>query len=143
VKLVPLFTMRHRQTAAVYSDPLPGGETVGWVIGEGVVSGARIRGTLQRANRPWHRADGVQVPDSHGIITTDDGASVFFELRGLGRPASGDTRPEAYGGLTFRTSEARYAWLNSVFAVAERTDDGGPDGVAYEVYECQRGAGAV
>lgn len=137
MKLVPLFTMSHRQTASIYSDPLPGGETVGWNIGEGTVSGARIRGTLRRANRPWHRADGLQVPDSHGVITTDDGASVFYEYRGLGRAADGDAPPEGYGAFTFRTSDARYIWLNSVFAVAERRDRGGADAVAYAVYECR------
>ena len=129
--------MTHRPTVSVYSDELPGGEKVGWVVGNGSVSGERIRGSLQRANRPWHRADGLQVPDSHGVITTDDGAAVFYEYRGLGRAAKG--APEGYGALTFRTADARYSWLNSVFAVAERRDGGGADAVTYAVYECRPG----
>jgi hypothetical protein len=137
VKLVLLFTMSHRQTAATYSEPLPGGETVGLVIADGTVRGDRIRGTQRRVNRPWHRADGLQVPDSHGVITTEDGASIFFEFRGLGRAAEGQTPPEGYGGLTFRTADARYVWLNSVFAVAERRDRGGAEAVSYDVYECR------
>jgi hypothetical protein len=137
--MVLLFTMTHRQTAAIYSRALPGGETIGWAVGEGSVSGLRIRGRLRRANRPWHRADGVQIPNSYGVISTDDGASVFFDFRGLGRPL-GDRPPEAYGGMTFRTADERYAWLNSIFAVAERRDDGGPEAaVIYNVYECTPG----
>ena len=135
--MVLLFTMSHRNTAAIYSGSLPGGESIGWAIGEGTVSGPRVRGKLRRANRPWHRADEAQVPNSYGVITTDDGASVFFEFRGLGRPALGGRPPEAYGGMTFRTADDRYAWLNSIFAVAERRDDGGREAaVTYEVYEC-------
>jgi hypothetical protein len=137
VNLLPLFTMKHRSTVSTYSDELPGGGTVGWNVGEGTVTGDRIRGKLQRANRPWHRADGLQVPDSHGVITTDDGALVFYEFRGLGRAGEGDRPPEAYGAFTFRTADTRYSWLNSVFAVAERRDRGGTEAVAYDVYECR------
>ena len=137
MKLVPLFTMSHRPTASIYSGALPGGEVVGWNVGEGTVTGERIRGRLQRANRPWHRADGLQVPDSHGVITTDDGASVFYEFRGLGRAGEGERPPEGYGAFTFRTADARYSWLNAVFAVAERRDRGGAEPVLYDVYECR------
>lgn len=142
MKLVPLFTMTHRPTVATYSDALTGGESVGWVVAEGTVSGDRIRGTQRRVNRPWHRGDGMQVPDSHGVITTDDGALVFFEFRGLGRAADGDKPPEGYGGVTFRTADARYIWLNSIFAVAERRDRGGAEAVVYDVYECRPDTGA-
>jgi hypothetical protein len=142
VKLVTLFTMSHRQTASIYSDPLPGGETIGWNVGEGTVTGERLRGKLQRANRPWHRADGLQVPDSHGVVTTDDGAVVFFEFHGLGRAADGETPPVAFGAFTFRTADTRYGWLNSVFAVAERRDRGDTPVVTWDAYECRPGGDA-
>jgi hypothetical protein len=117
--------MRHRQTGASYGPPLPGGDVIGWVVGEGDVAGERISGTLRRSNLPYHRPDGEELPSSAGVITTADGAEVFYEFHGLtGR-----------GAMTFRAADERYAWLGRVFAVAERVGTSTAP-VRYEVYEC-------
>ena len=143
MRLEPLCTMTGSGTERSYTDPLPGGERIGFVIGEGVVEGERLRGTFRRANTPHHRADGVNVDQTSGVITTPDGALVFYELRGLATrvTASGDER-RIFGGVTFRTSAAAYAWLNGVFAVAEATYDGRGGAVAYHVFECRADEGA-
>src|SRR5436190_9645870 len=119
MKLVPLCTMTSRRIDHAYTDALPGGERIGWVVGEGRVEGERLAGTLRRSNVPHHRADGVNVDTTDGVITTADGASIFYALRGLAvlDPSAPPAR-DILASVTFRTSAAAYAWLNSVFAVA-------------------------
>jgi hypothetical protein len=137
MKLVPLFTMTNRQTVSIGSGPLAGGDTIGFVLGEGDIAGERVRGTLQRANLARHRADGVNVPDTHGVISTDDGASIFFELRGqAAAPATGSAIRNVFAAMTFRTSAPAYGWLNAVFALAEAHYDTRGGSIEYRVFEC-------
>jgi hypothetical protein len=141
MKLVPLCTMTSRRIDHAYTDALPGGERVGWVVGEGRVEGERLSGTLRRSNVPHHRADGVNVDTTNGVITTPDGASVFYELRGLAVvTAGGAPARDILASVTFRTSAPAYAWLNSVFAVAEAKYDGLGGPSEYHIFECRPGA---
>jgi hypothetical protein len=138
MKLVPLCTMAGQRTAYSYSDPLPGGDRVGWVVGEGVVRGERLSGTLRRSNRPLHRADGVNVDSTDGVITTD-GGPVFYSLRGIAVKRSADAEDRTiFASVTFRTAVPDHAWLNAVFCVAEATWDGKGGPVEYQVYECRQ-----
>ena len=137
MKLVPLFTMTNRQTASLGSGPLVGGDTIAFVLGEGEIAGERIRGTLQRANLARHRADGVNIPDTHGVITTDDDAHIFFELRGQAAPpAAGSAIRNVFAGMTFRTDSPAYSWLNAVYALAEAHYDTRGGSIEYHVFEC-------
>ena len=58
------------------------------------------------------------LPDAHGLIVTDDGAHVLFELTGI--TVFDD---EGRGGQnligTFTAEDERYAWLNDLVCVAE------------------------
>ena len=137
MKLVPLFTMTNLQTTTVASGPLVGGDTIAFVFGDGVVVGDRVHGSFRRVNRATHRADGVNVPDTHGVITTEDGANVFFEVRGLAAPPeSGSTIRNVFSALTFRTGSPEYLWINSVFAIAEAQYDTRGSTIEYRVFEC-------
>jgi hypothetical protein len=58
------------------------------------------------------------LPDVRGLIRTDDGASIVFELRG--RTSFGDDgigRQNLVGW--FEAEDERYRWLNDVVCIAE------------------------
>ena len=140
MKLIPLFEMTGSGTEKSYTEALAGGERVGFVIGEGVVTGERLSGTFRRANAPHHRADDVNVEDTHGVITTRDGALVIYTMRGIAvRIEDGRDERQIFAAMTFRTSDPRLAWLARVFAVAEARYDGRGGPSAYRVYECGAG----
>ncbi len=136
MKLVPLCTLIYERPSAHHtSGPLEGGDAIGWVIGEGQVTGSRLNGRLKRFTKPLHRADGVHQPETHGVIIAAEGL-IFYELRGLSPAPIGSGR-QVFGGVTFRTDVPAYAWLNRTYAVAETSYDGQAGGLEYRLYECR------
>ncbi len=106
---------------------------------EGIVEGERVRGTYRACNHPRRRADGVNVPDVHGVITTDDGAQVYFEMHGLGVLEPGAAGRRVTGSATYRTAAPGYAWLNTVVSAVEGVYRAQPDGSLlgdFRVFEC-------
>ena len=81
-------------------------------IAEGRVEG-RVAGRLRGANHPQRRTDHTFVPDFQGVIETDDGADVFFEIRGYGR-AYPQGRRQIVASVTHLSDDERYRWLNDV-----------------------------
>ena len=97
--------------------------------GDGTVSGPELRGSIHwsmyTADCPY-RPDGSPgegEPTSDGdhccrtnpggFIETDDGAKVWFDVKGLGLRRQ-DLKPawRLTGSLRFQTKDERYAWLN-------------------------------
>ncbi|MEP6526923.1 MAG: hypothetical protein ABJA86_07130 [Nocardioidaceae bacterium] len=81
---------------------------LGWGIGDGVVTGERRAGTAQWSNQPSRRGDRAMLPNARGVISTGDGAEVFFDLSGrtvfmerggeeVGRQLLGDPRAFRWG----------------------------------------------
>jgi hypothetical protein len=67
------------------SQPLPyagGVEPARQGVGDGTVTGERLSGGVQWSNQPRRRGDGTMLPDARGVITTHEGAEVFFDLTG-------------------------------------------------------------
>ena len=54
-------------------------------FGEGRTSGF-LTGRFRGMNHTRRRVDDVYLPDYQGVIETDDGATVWFDYRGYGRP---------------------------------------------------------
>jgi hypothetical protein len=52
-------------------------------IGEGRCEGVRISGRFVGANHPRRRSDGAFLPNFQGLIETDDGVEILFELQRL------------------------------------------------------------
>jgi hypothetical protein len=50
--------------------------------GDGLVKSDRLKGRARWVNHPHCRSDGVWLPNVHGVIQTEDGASVLFSLHG-------------------------------------------------------------
>jgi hypothetical protein len=113
VRLQPLYRIR-------FSYPehyrLDGTENLGYFFAEGRCDGA-LTGRFRGLNHPRVRAvDDVYLPSFQGVIETDDGARVGFDLRGFGRPR-GEQEREIVASITHVTADERYARLNSSLCV--------------------------
>ena len=92
-------------------------EGIGYGEGRGTATG-RLEGSVVWSNYPRRRSDGRMLPDVRGLITTTDGASILFELRGR-TVFEGDEpgRQSLVGWL--ETDHESYRWLNDLVCIAE------------------------
>lgn len=90
--------------------------------------------TVWGANHARLRPDGTYLPDFQGYITTDDGAQVLVDLRGIGRVTDGgDFRATATA--THVSGDERYSFLNDVVCAVEAGAGRDDDSVTLDVYE--------
>jgi hypothetical protein len=110
--------------------PYGSDEGVGYGEGRGTANG-RIAGNVVWSNYPRRRSDGRMLPNARGLITTDDGASILFELRGR-TIFEGDTPGRQNLVGWFEADDERYRWLNDIVCIAEgHIDD---EGMQIRVY---------
>lgn len=112
---------------------LPTGPQGGRVVVEastGTFEGPSLRGTVVPPGGDWVtlQPDGSMRLDVRLTLRTEDGAHILMSYRGIGT----DGGAAIVAAPTFETSDERYAWLNSVQAVATGAAGGGA--VTYEVY---------
>lgn len=93
--------------------------------GGGAVTGDRLRGAVRWTNHAHRRSDGVMLPDMQGVITTDEGAKVWFSMRGR---TVWVTTPQGPLGnqmllVLFEAEDERYRWLNDAVCMLEGTVD--------------------
>ena len=116
----------------------------------GRVEGPRISGTILPPTADWLRAmpGGSLRVDARMSLRTDDGADIYVQYGGViviapadfARMAAGETlgAEEMYlvTAPVFQTADSRYAWLNTVQAIAKAVAlKGGAGGyVRYEVF---------
>jgi hypothetical protein len=105
---------------------------------EGSVSGDRLSGSLRLTNLAARRPDDVNVPTLRGILTTEDGASVWVELDGIATLRRSDEARVFVTSFRMRSGDERYSWVNTTFAVLEGVlDTVAVGGVARgRVHEC-------
>ena len=91
----------------------------GWGVGDGRVTGERLTGTAQWSNQPARRGDGAMLPNARGVVATDDGAGVGFDL--TGRTVFVDRDGEEVGRqlllVLLESEDGRYAWVNNAVCV--------------------------
>jgi hypothetical protein len=139
MKLVPLFEMVHKYVerhSVSLKGPL-GTDSTSWMFREGTISGERIRGGHKAMNKSVLRSDNVVTPDIRGVLTTDDGAEVYYEVRGYGIDVDG--LRNFTGTMYFMTDAEKYAWINTVIGVMEGRYTRDPEGYligTFQVYEC-------
>jgi hypothetical protein len=75
-----------------------------------------VTGRFRGANHPRRRGDGTFLPDFQGVITTDDGATIYFDYRGYGR-AYPPGRRQIVAAATHLSADERYRWLNDSLSV--------------------------
>jgi hypothetical protein len=151
MKLEPLMTYRAqlRPPVEVGAGPL-GTRTIFDVTG-GSFEGSRLRGRILPSGGDWLLVgpDGVGRLDVRAAFETDDGALIYLRYRGVLelnekiRNALEGGESTEYGDTyfmtqpVFETGDPRYAWLNSVVAVAEGRLL--PGEVEYRVYRLLNG----
>ncbi len=100
----------------------------------GTFEGPKLKGTIvPNSGGDWVtlRPDGSMKLDVRLTLQTEDGAHILLTYTGVGtRAADGSTK--VYSTPLFETGAEKYAWLNSVQAVAVGSTT--PGGVTYEVY---------
>jgi hypothetical protein len=156
LKLEPLLRFTNGVTAQAIGRT-PFGERTTYIVGEGVFTGAKLRGRILAGGGDWFvRGTGdLARLDVRKTFETDDGALIHVTYVGLYKFDAGVTRSLAAGGdaqfgdtlfiaqVQFETGDARYAWLNETLAVAEARETG--SGVEYQLYALaheRAGAGA-
>jgi hypothetical protein len=104
--------------------------------GTGRATGERLSGSVRWTNHPAVRGDGTTLPDLHGAITTEDGASVLFELRGVSSLLDGGPRRDTRAAGTFTGAGEAYRWLNDLFCVCEGAFDMETKAIRFRVFAC-------
>ena len=97
-------------------------EGSGYGEGDGTVTGSKLSGKVRWANHPHRRSDGVMMPDTRGVLQTEDGAHILFRLQGRTFPTEG-TKRRMLLRATFEADDQRYLWLNNTFCVYEGVID--------------------
>lgn len=118
----------------VLIQPYGGEEGSGYGEGDGTVTGERLSGRLRWVNHPRRRSDGAMLPDTHGLIVTDDDAAVLFSLQGC--TFFENERGKQLLTVTFESEDARYSWLNSSWCVLEGVIDAATASMRARVYAC-------
>jgi hypothetical protein len=117
VELVELARVELTYTSLEALDFGVGGQLYGTMAG--TLTGERVRGELRLTNLAERRPDNVNLPTLRGVLTTDDGATVWVELDGIATLRASDEARVFVTACRFRTGDERYAWLNTVVGVLE------------------------
>ncbi|MFN2469826.1 MAG: DUF3237 family protein [Gaiellaceae bacterium] len=111
MRLEPLYRIRFSYPEHYFVE---GSEFAGVFFAEGRCEGS-LTGRFRGMNHPRLRPDDVYLPDLQGVIQTDDGAAVAFDIRGFGRAR--DYGREVVGTITHSCGDERYAHLNDALCV--------------------------
>ena len=111
--------------------PYSGQEGSGYGEGDGTVTGPQLQGKLRWVNHPHSRSDGVMLPSTHGVIRTNDGATILFSLQG--RTVAG----KQLLLTTFESADKQYQWLNQAMCLLEGVIDAERLAMRARVYVCK------
>ena len=110
---------------------------------EGTLSGDRLAGQVRATNLAPLRPDYVALPTIRGVLTTEDGASIWLTSDGVSTQRETDGVRVFVTSLLLRTGDPRYRWVNTVYAVTEGVlESAGVGEVARSVvWECRPSVG--
>jgi hypothetical protein len=111
VRLEPLYRIRFAYPEHYL---VRGPDTRGFFFAEGRCEGA-VNGRFRGLNHPRLRRDDMYVPDFQGVIETDDGATLGFDLQGRAKGA-GNGR-QVVATILHSTGDSRYERLNDILCV--------------------------
>ena len=115
MRLEPLYRLRFTYPEG-WEVALEGGWQQHFYLAEGFCEGG-ISGRFRGANYPLRRtADGPFRPDMHGVIETDDDATVLFECLGYGRAYPAGKR-QIVGSVLHVSDHPHYRRLNDAVCV--------------------------
>ena len=107
----------------VLARPYDSQEASAYGEGDGWLKGDKLQGTLRWVNHPHCRTDGVWLPNVHGVIQTEDEASILFSLQGRTKFRA-DGKGLQVLNTIFETGDERYKWLNDSICVLEGVIEG-------------------
>lgn len=107
----------------VIARPYDSQEANGYGEGDGWVKGKKLQGNARWVNHPHCRADGVWLPNLHGVIQTDDKATILFRLEGRTKFIEGGQGHQLLT-VVLETGDQRYRWLNDSLCVLEGIIEG-------------------
>jgi hypothetical protein len=127
VRLEPLYRLRvaYPDEWSVELRGEHGVESAWFFLAEGSCEGL-VSGRFRGANHPRRRTDGTFVPDFHGVIETDDGATLLLDVHGYGR-AYPVGRRQIVAWATHLSEDERYRRLNDAVCACAgevRADEG-------------------
>lgn len=137
IELVPLCTATITLTAPFLIPATPTGTRVIAEVEDFVTEG-RLRSKLKgRAAADWMTVSPTMVGtiDVRTLLETDDGAQVFVWYHGRLDLSGGPGAAPVYSAPLFETDDERYAWLNTVQAVAKGQLASDGSEIVYEMYE--------
>ncbi len=117
MELLPLGDVELHYTSLTSITFGAGGQNYGTM--EGWLRGEAVRGELRLTNFAPQRPDNVNLPTLRGLLTTEDGAIISVEMNGIATLREADHARVFVTSLAFRTGDARYSWLNTIFGVLE------------------------
>ena len=117
----------------VVARPYDSQEANAYGEGDGWVKGERLQGTARWVNHPHCRTDGVWLPNVHGVIQTEDGASILFSLHGRTKFVTGGQGHQLLTTI-LETGDERYAWLNDSICILEGVIEG--FAMQAQVFQC-------
>ena len=120
--------------AFVLVQPYGSGEGSGYGEMDGTVMGDRLQGRVRVANHPHARSDGTFCPDLHGVIVTDDRATILVSLHGY--TVFNDGIGKQLLRVIFEAADERYRWLNTTFCVLEGIFDPAAPPMRARIYSC-------
>jgi uncharacterized protein DUF3237 len=132
---LPLGDVELHYTSLEFLDYGVGGQHYGTL--DGWLRGEDVRGELRLTNLAPRRPDNVNLPTLRGLLTTEDDALVYVEMNGIATLRPADDARVFVTSLTFRTGDARYAWLNTLFGVLEGVLDTVALTARGRAYRCQ------
>jgi hypothetical protein len=117
MRLEPLYRLRfvYTQSWETHLTGKLGTEEQHFFLAEGRCEG-RISGRFRAANAPRRRTDATFTPLFHGVIETDDGATIYLTFRGYGRAYPPGRRQWLVAGEHLSDAE-QYSWLNDTIVV--------------------------
>ncbi|MGI0129124.1 MAG: hypothetical protein ACREEC_03075 [Thermoplasmata archaeon] len=122
-------------------DELPyeeGGQVYG--ILTGTLEAGELRGTIHATNLARQRPDRAFTPTLRGVLTTPEGARLFFTMDGISIKDAQASSPRRIvtTGITFWTPDPRFRQWNDVYALAEMEGRamGTSWGVVGSLYRC-------
>jgi hypothetical protein len=117
MRLEPLYRLRFVYTNSweTHLSGKLGAEEQHFFLAEGRCEG-RISGRFHASNAPRRRTDATFTPLFHGVIETDDGATIYLYFRGYGRTYPPGRRQWLVAGEHLSDAE-HYSWLNDAIVV--------------------------
>ena len=92
--------------------------------GEGTLEGPQLKGTVRWDLFENRERENVFRTDMFGVINTNDGAEIGFEIFGLFQPSKTDKEKwEQNSAIRFATTDERYVWLLPILSILKGTFD--------------------